>query len=116
MKFLCLAYGDEKAWNALSKKEQDRLLSQDDMLRKRGDVVAAVDQAAKTVTAWEGTPMVTDSAFSISRLPLAGFYIVEASDINEAIQLIANTPCARAKGAIEVRAIEQHKDAGRART
>ena len=35
MKFLCLADGDAKDWNALSKKEQDELLEQDQVLRRR---------------------------------------------------------------------------------
>ena len=42
MKFLCLAYGDAKDWNSLSKKEQDEMLAQDESLRKRGALMAAV--------------------------------------------------------------------------
>ena len=42
MKFLCLAYGAEKDWKALTKDEQDALLAQDDVLRKRGALMAAV--------------------------------------------------------------------------
>ena len=60
MKYLILAYGDENGWNALSEAEKDDLLTQDDVLLKRGDVVASVQQ--------------------------------------EVIRLVANTPCARAKG------------------
>jgi hypothetical protein len=105
MKFLCLAYGSEKDWDALTKAEQDRLLAQDDLLRDRGDLVAAVDTRVTTVRAWDGTPTTSDRSFVDSRLPLAGCAIVEAVDLDEAIQLIANTPCARAKGAVEVRPI-----------
>jgi hypothetical protein len=105
MKFLCLAYGDEKAWNALAEKEQERLLAQDQVLRSRGDVVAAVKPTATTVTAWDGTPNTTHRAFANPHLPLAGFSIIEAVDLAEVIRLIANTPCARANGAIEVRQI-----------
>ena len=42
MKFLCLAYGDAKDWNALSKEKQDELLKQDEVLRKKGTLMAAV--------------------------------------------------------------------------
>lgn len=48
MKYLCLAYGDEKDWNALSETEQDSLLAQDEVLRNRGDLVASVQTAATT--------------------------------------------------------------------
>lgn len=40
MKFLCLAYGDEKAWKALSKEEQHALLSQGEVVRKHGALMA----------------------------------------------------------------------------
>ena len=92
MKYLCLAYGDEKDWKALTKSDQDALLAQDEVLRKRGDLVAALKPAAATVRAWNGTPVTTDSAFAEARLPLAGFGIIEAADLNEAVQLVAGTP------------------------
>ena len=72
MKFLCLAYGAEKDWKALTKDEQDALLAQDDVLRKRGALMAAVEPAVKTVRAWDGTPSVTAGAFGQSDVPLAG--------------------------------------------
>ncbi len=105
MKFLCLAYGDEKDWKALAKSEQDALLAQDEVLRKRGDVVAAVGQMATTVRAWDGIPITTDGAFVQTHLPLAGFGIIEAADLDEAVRLVAQTPCARAKGVVELRPI-----------
>jgi hypothetical protein len=105
MKYLCLAYGDEKDWKVLSKGEQDALLAQDQILLKRGDLVAAVGTTVTTVRAWDGTPSVTEGAFAESRAPLAGFSVIEANDLSEAIRLVAGTPCARAKGAIEIRAI-----------
>jgi hypothetical protein len=110
MKFLCLAYGDEKDWKVLTRSEQDALLAQDEVLRKRGDLVAAVQPRATTVRAWDGTPAITDDAFADSPVPLAGFCIIEAADLTEVIQLVANTPCARAKGAIEVRPIAAMND------
>src|SRR5262245_20815583 len=113
MKYLCLAYGDEQTWNALTKKEQDDLLAQDEVLRNRGDLVAAIEPTVTTVTAWDGTPTTTDRAFTSSRLPLAGFGIIEAADLSEAIRLIADTPCARAHGAVELRPIGQNNDADR---
>ena len=53
MKFLCLAYGDDKDWNALSKAEQDQLLAQDEMLRKRGGSVAALRNEPTTLTSYD---------------------------------------------------------------
>jgi hypothetical protein len=105
MKFLCLAFGSETDWNALSKPQQDALLAQDEVLRQRGDVVAALSQETTTVRAWDGSPSVTDGPFVTGALPLAGFSIIDAVDIDEAIRLVADTPCARAGGAVELRPI-----------
>ena len=112
MKFLCLAYGDEKDWNVLTKKEQDEMLAQDELVRKRGALMAAVRTATTTVRAWDGKPTTTEGAFADSKAPLAGFSIIEAADLDEVIRLVAGTPCARAKGAIEIRPITAINDAG----
>jgi hypothetical protein len=116
MKYLCLAYGDEDAWKGLTKDEQSALLAQDDQLRKRGDLVAAVEPSSTVVRAWDGTPHTTEGPFGASFLPLAGFSVIEASSLEEAIKLVAKTPCARARGAIELRPIVTGSDAGRSRT
>jgi hypothetical protein len=112
MKYLCLAYGDEKDWKQLPKVEQEKLLGQDEVLRQRGDLVAAVDTSAITVSAWDGVPKATPGGFAESQVPLAGFSIIEAPDLERAIELVADTPCARAKGAVELRPIEQINDRG----
>jgi hypothetical protein len=105
MKYLCLAYGAEQDWKALPKSEQDALLAQDEVLRQRGAIVAAVQNAVTTVRAWRGAPSTSSEAFTQSRAPLAGFCIIDAANLDEVVRLVAGTPCARAKGAIEVRPI-----------
>jgi hypothetical protein len=105
MKYLILAYGAEEDWKALFSAEQKSLLAQDDVLRARGSLVAAVTPAVTTVTSWNGLPNTASEPFSPLRAPLAGFGIIEADDLAHAVQLIADTPCARAKGAVEIRPI-----------
>ncbi len=105
MKYLCIAYGAEKDWRALSKEERDALLAQDAAVRNRGALMAAVGTNVTTVRAWEGQPNVTEGPYAASETPLAGFSVIEADDVNEVIRLVAGTPCARAKGAIEIRPI-----------
>lgn len=107
MKYLCLAYGNEEDWDELGSLVQEGLLAQDEILRKRGDVVAAVDREATTVRAWDGVPETTNGSDENSDLPLAGFYIIEADDRDHAIHLVSQTPCARARGVIEVREIAE---------
>jgi hypothetical protein len=105
MKFLCLAYGHESDWLGLTRREQDELLAQDDALRARGDLVAALGEAATTVRAWDGPALAMEGPFSVTPLPLVGFSVVEAADLEEAVRLVEGTPCARARGAIEIRPI-----------
>ena len=107
MKYLCLAYGDEQDWQALSKREQDELLAQDEVIRQRGNTVAAVESTATIVRAWDGVPKTDDRSLANAQIPLAGFAIIEADDEEQVIELVADTPCARAHGAIEVRPIMQ---------
>jgi hypothetical protein len=102
VKFLCLAYGDSKDWHALSEERRQELLAQDDVLRERGDLVSPVGEVT-VVRAWDGTPSTTNEPFATGPAPMAGFSIVEAEDLDEAVRLVAGTPCAVAKGAIEIR-------------
>jgi hypothetical protein len=101
MRFLCLAYGAEKDWLDLSQGEQDELLAQDEVLRRRGDLVAVLESPV-TLRAWDGTPVTTEGALPGKELPLAGFSLIEARDLDEAVALTKDTPCARAKGAVEL--------------
>jgi hypothetical protein len=101
MKFLCLAYGDEKDWNVLSKAQQADLLAADERLRKRGDLVAMV-ATPTVVRAWDGAPRIEQGPFGRTGAPLVGFSLIEARDLDEAIGLMAKTPCAVAKGAVEL--------------
>ncbi|MGY3265332.1 YciI family protein [Lysobacter sp. HA35] len=103
MKYLCLAYGNGAEWNKLEPAEQETLLAADQRIRDRGAFISAVHDDVTTVTAWDGTAKTDGPAFAMSRLPMAGFSIIEADSLDEVVQLVAQTPCARAGGAIEIR-------------
>lgn len=103
MKFLCLAYGDEAGWNSLSKEDKSAALARDAVIRDRGNLMAAVEPAVTSVRTWDGKLEVNSEASAPRDLPLAGFSVIEAENIGEVIQLVSNTPCARARGYIEIR-------------
>jgi hypothetical protein len=105
MNYLCLAYGAEADWKALNEKEQNELLAQDKIIQERGALMAAVEPAVTTVRAWEGKAVVAEGSFAPLDAPLAGFSVIEAADIDEVIRLVADTPCTRERGAIEIRHI-----------
>lgn len=103
MKFLCLAFGDEEGWNSLTETEKREALAQDEKIRSRGNLVSAVQ--AKKVTSvrnWENKLEVANEAYAKLKLPLAGFSVIEAENVKAVIDLVSNTPCARARGVIEI--------------
>jgi hypothetical protein len=103
MKFLCLAYGDEAGWNSLSEDEKREVLAQDAVIRDRGNLVAAVERTVTSVRNWDRNLQVNNTPVAKNELPLAGFSVIEAANVEEVIELISNTPCARARGVIEIR-------------
>ena len=114
MKYVCLVYLVEKDMNALTKRESDACvdesLAYDDALRRTGYLVVAHAlqpiEAATTVRVRNGKLSATDGPFAETKEQLGGFMLIEARDLNDAIQVAARIPMAR-HGSIEVRPIRQ---------
>ena len=114
MKYLCLAYEEENKLNTLSKQEWNALRAETlgyvENLRRSGHMLTAEAlqsvQTALTVRVRNGNLAVTDGTFSETKETLGGFFLIDARDLNEAIQVAAKWPSARF-GSIEVRPIEE---------
>ena len=122
MKYLFMVIVDEKRLQAMSAAESqtldDESLEYDDALRKGGHFLAAqalesVNTAA-TVRMRSGKVMVTDGPFAETKEQVGGFLLVEAKDLDEAIQLASHIPAIRL-GAVEVRPIKELAHSGRQR-
>jgi hypothetical protein len=112
MKYLLLVYNEEKTLDAMSRSEMDALvgehLAYDDVMRDKGhylvsDALQPVRTAA-TVRVRNGKLSVTDGPFAETKEQLGGFILIEARDLNEAIQVAAKIPSARL-GSVEVRPV-----------
>ncbi len=105
MKYLCLVYLDEKRLDELPDED---CVDFDTRIRKTGQCLASEAlqsvQTATTVRMRSGKLSVTDGPFAETKEQLAGFYMIEARDLNEAIQVAAKIPPARV-GCVEVRPI-----------
>jgi len=105
MKYLCLVYLDEKRLGELPDED---CVEFDSGIRKSGHCLASEAlesvETATTVRIRNGKLSVTDGPFAETKEQLAGFYMVEARDLNEAIQIAGRIPPARV-GSIEVRPI-----------
>jgi hypothetical protein len=105
MKYLCLVYMEERT---LADIPDSECMAYGDSLRKSGRYVAAEAlqrvETATTVRVRNGKVSLTDGPFAESKEQLAGFYLIDAKDLDEAVQIAAKIPPARV-GSIEVRPV-----------
>jgi len=107
LKYLCLVYGEEKEIGAMT---DDGCMAYDQALRNTGRCLASEAlqpvRTATTVRVRHGKVSITDGPFTETKECLAGFYLIEAADMNDAIQIASQIPPARV-GSIEVRPVRE---------
>jgi hypothetical protein len=107
MKYLCLVYAEEKLLDGMPDAD---CLDFSENLKANGHSIAAEAlqrvATATTVRVRAGRTTVTDGPFAETKEQLAGFYLVEARDLNEAIHIASRIPPARI-GSIEVRPVRE---------
>jgi len=114
MKYLCLVYIEEKKADALPKSEMDALMDEteayNEALQKSGHFISAAGlqpvHTATTLRMRKGKLSITDGPFAETKEVLGGFYVIEARDLNQAIQLASKSPSLRI-GSVEVRPIDE---------
>jgi hypothetical protein len=112
MKYLCLIYDEEKKLNAMPKNESDAFMGEyfgfTEGIKKSGHYLGGNAlqpvQTATTVRLRNGKVSTTDGPFAETQEQLGGYYLIEAKDLNDAIQVAAKIPSSRI-GSIEVRPI-----------
>ena len=112
MKYLCLVYFDGTVLEKMSEAEKiafdNESLAYDEELQRSGHFIAAEAlesvKSAVTVRMRNGKISTTDGPFTETKEQLGGFILIEARDLNDAIQVAAKIPLARF-GGIEVRPI-----------
>jgi hypothetical protein len=112
VKYLCLIYDEEKKWATMAKSEADAMMGEyfafTEGVKKSGHYIGGEalqpTQTATTVRVRQGKVSTTDGPFAETKEQLGGYYLIEARDLNDAIQVAAKIPSARI-GAVEVRPI-----------
>lgn len=112
MKYVCLVYGEEKDLHALTPVRSAKLdadsLAYDRALEESGLLIVAQAlqsvKTAKTVRRRQGKRLVIDGPFAETKEQLLGFVMIEAGDLEAALDIAAGIPLAEL-GTIEVRAI-----------
>ena len=113
MKYLCLIYDDERKWGTMPKAEADAMMGEyfafTEGITKSGHYIGGnalkPTATASTVRVRQGKISTTDGPFAETKEQLGGYYLIEAKDLNDAIQVAARIPSARI-GSIEIRPVQ----------
>ena len=114
MKYLCLVYYNEKSIAQMSQDEWDALnrecMNCVEDLTSSGHFLDGAPllstETATTLRMRDNKPLVTDGPFAETKEQLAGFYMLEAGDMNEALRLAEKIPPAR-YGCVEIRPVRE---------
>ncbi|ORW94700.1 transcription initiation protein [Mycobacterium sp. IEC1808] len=100
--FITIGYGDAAGYDRASDECKAAAHARDDALRAAGALVGIAGRPVQ-VRNPEGSGVRTDPGpYLRSPLPIAGFAVIEADDLDAAIERVSQTPCAVAHGVVEV--------------
>lgn len=114
MKYLCLIYDDEQKMATMSKDEGEAFMGEyfafTEGIKKSGHYLGGNAlqpvNTATTVRTRSGKLSTTDGPFAETKEQLGGYYLIEARDLNDALQVAAKIPSAKT-GSVEVRPIQE---------
>jgi hypothetical protein len=112
MKYLCLIYDNESEWQKFSKDVQDKYMGEymafTESIKESGQFVGSNQlqptHTATIVRSRNGKVSTTDGPFIETKEQLGGYYLIQAKDLNDAIQVASRIPSAKS-GSIEVRPV-----------
>ena len=112
MKYILLIHDDEKAWGQLTDADRQKMYGEYgefiQQIKATGQHLGGHQlqptSAATSVRVRDGKRLVTDGPFAETREQLGGFYLIDATDLDDAIAIASRIPPAR-KGTVEIRPI-----------
>jgi hypothetical protein len=119
MKYICLIHqgdaptpNDEEAWSRLSEDERNAVYADYQTLNQNPSVTPGAwmgpAETATTVRVKDGTTLTTDGPYVSVKEALGGYFLLEADDLDAAIEVAAGVPAARLGGGIEIRPLVEH--------
>jgi hypothetical protein len=106
-KFVTIGYGDRAGYDQTPKEVRDAAHAHEAELQKRGALMGVAGAPVQVRNLLAAGVQRENSAFLSSALPVAGFAVIEAADLSEAIRIVSLTPCAVAHGVVEVWPLEE---------
>lgn len=106
-KFVTIGYGDQAGYDRTEPAIRDAAHEHDAGLKTNGTLMGIAGKPVQVRNPDDHGLQTLKAAYMQSELPLAGFAVIDASDIDEAIALVSKTPCAVAHGVVEVWPLEE---------
>ena len=104
--FITIGYGDRAGYDRTPEPLRDAAHANDAALVSRGALVGTAGDCVQVRNPEDRGVVRTAGAFMHSDLPIAGFAVIEASSLEEAVRLVSKSPCAVAHGVVEVWPVE----------
>ena len=101
-RFITIGYGDEAGYQRTAPAIRDAAHAHDGEIKRHGALVGTAGEPVQVRNPEAKGVRIEEAAFMSSPLPVAGFAVIEAADIFEAIELVSRSPCAVAHGVVEV--------------
>jgi hypothetical protein len=101
-KFITIGYGSEAGYERTPRELRDAAHAADSALKDEGAILGVAGAPVQVRNPGAKGIYLQESAFMFSPLPVAGFAIIDAGDIDEAIAIAAKSPCAVADGVVEI--------------
>jgi len=105
-KYVTIGYGDQAGYDRTTPEVRDAAHAHDDALKRRGALMGIAGSPVQVRNPDSTGVRTENAAFMQSPLPVAGFMVIEAADLAEAIKLVSQSPCAVAHGVVEVWPLE----------
>lgn len=101
-RFVTIGYGDREGYDRTDRAVRDAAHAHDTELKRSGVVMGIAGSPVQVRNHEAAKVTVSQGSFMTSALPVAGFAIIEAADLQEAVGIVSQTPCSVAYGVVEV--------------
>ena len=106
-KYITIGYGDQAGYDRTDPQIRDAAHAHDAALKARGIQMGVAGRAVQVRNHGAAGVRQDDGPFMTSELPVAGFAVIEAETLAEAVEIVSRTPCAVAHGVVEVWPLEE---------
>ena len=106
-RFITIGYGDREGYDRTSAAVREAAHAHDARLRESGVLMGIAGPPVQVRNPEAGGVETRSGPFMSSSLPVAGFAVIEAATLEDAVEMVSKTPCAVAHGVVEVWPLEQ---------